>query len=260
MSPQGNIFTTPDGKPRLLRGIAITSGSTRLAELAARLGFEAVWIEMEHGPADFAEAELLCVAIDAGGGIPAIRVPDSQRHHVLRALEIGARIVVVPMVNTAGQARQVVEYGKFPPLGLRGFNLRSRGLKYGLEGHPASFATANADTHLFVQIETRQAVENLPAICEVEGISGVLIGPGDLSGSLVGQPGEFENPEVIRTVVDCIRLARKYKRHAGIMVGPGPMLDAALAAGANLLFLGSEIGNLANCWANLLASIESPAT
>jgi 2-keto-3-deoxy-L-rhamnonate aldolase RhmA len=258
MNSQPDLFTTAEGKPRVLRGVAIASGSTRIAEMAARLGFDAIWIEMEHGPADFNQVEQLCVAIDAGGGIPVVRIPDGQRHHVLRALEVGARIVVVPMVDTPAEARKVVEYGKFPPLGSRGFNLRSRGLGYGLEGCPSGFASANASTHLFVQVESRQAVENLRAICEVEGICGILIGPGDLSSNL-SRPGDFKDPEIIHIVAQCVRTAREYKRHAGIMVGQGPMLDAAVAAGADLLFVGSEMGELAVQWAQLLTALKSIA-
>src|SRR5204862_7850094 len=122
-------------------------------------------------------AESPWAAIEAGGATPVIRVPDGQRHHVLRALEVGANIVVVPMINTAEQARQVVRFGKFPPLGLRGYNTRSRGMNYGLGGAPAEmFEKANAATHLFGQVETTESVENLEAICAVDGISGILVG------------------------------------------------------------------------------------
>src|SRR5206468_5373601 len=117
-----SIFTDSSGQPRILRGVAVYSGATRLAEMAAQTGFETIWIEMEHGPADFGAVESLCMAIEAGGGVPTVRIPDGQRHHVLRALEVGARIVVVPMINGAEQAKQIVQYGKFPPLGLRGYN------------------------------------------------------------------------------------------------------------------------------------------
>ncbi len=255
MDSNGDIFQTADGQPRLLRGMAIASGSTRLAELAGRLGFEAVWIEMEHGPVDFTQAEMLCMAAELGGAVPTIRLPDGQRQNILRALEIGARIVVVPMTNAATEAARLVEFGKFPPLGSRGFNLRSRGLRYGLTGCRASFAEANASTHLIAQIETRQAVENVESICAVEGLSGILVGPGDLSSSF-GRPGDFDNPKLVRTVVDCIRCARASGKHAGIFTGPGPLLDAAIAAGCDLAFVGSDTGSLAVSWANLLGALK----
>src|SRR4051812_41004552 len=154
----GDIFSAHNGERRILRGAAIYSGAPRIAELAARIGFDTVWVEMEHGPTDYLLAEHLCMAAEAAGAIPTLRVSDGQRHHVLRALEVGARIVVVPMVQTADQAKQIVEYGKFPPIGSRGYNMRSRGVNYGLGDKAALFAQANARTHLFAQIETLQSV------------------------------------------------------------------------------------------------------
>jgi 2-keto-3-deoxy-L-rhamnonate aldolase RhmA len=255
-SADHNMFTDSEGRPRRLRGVAITSGSTRLAEMAARMGFDTAWIEMEHGQVDFSEVELLCMAVEAGGGIPTVRVPDGQRHHVLRALEVGARIVVVPMINGLSEAKRIVDHGKFPPLGSRGFNLRSRGLGYGLNGREASFAAANAQTHLFAQVETIEAAESTSDICAVEGLSGVLIGPGDLSSNM-GRPGDFQAPAVIEVVSKTIRLARSLGKHAGIFVGPGPMLDAAIAAGCDLMFLGSDLSGLVTTWSGLLATAKT---
>ncbi len=253
---QDDLFRDRDGRPRLVRGVSIYSGSTRLAELAGRLGFETVWIEMEHGPTDFAQAEAVCQAIEAAGGFGTIRVADAQRGSILRGLETGARIVVVPMINTPEQARSVVEFGKFPPLGQRGYNTRSRGVGYGLTALPDVFEEANARTHLIVQIETRQAVDNLPDICRVSGLSGILVGPGDLSVSL-GVTGHFKHPVLISTVTDCIRTARSAGLHAGILAPPGPLVDAALAAGCDLLFCGGDVTNLIEPWREILASLST---
>jgi 2-keto-3-deoxy-L-rhamnonate aldolase RhmA len=253
-----DIFLDRSGKPRILRGVTIYSGAPRLAELAARIGFETVWIEMEHGPTDFALAEQICMATEAAGGIPTLRICDGQRTHVLRALEIGAQIVVVPMVHSAEQARQLVEFGKFPPLGARGYNVRSRGVHYGLGEKDGIFAQANASTHLFAQIETTQAVQNLDAIAAVEGLSGIFIGPGDLSSS-IGVTGKLDDPKVINIVTNCIRRARAAGKHAGILVPPGKLLDAAIDAGCNLVFYGGDVADLASVWPRLLKSIPVKA-
>lgn len=254
---QDDCFLDSQGAPRVVRGISVYTGATKLAELAGRIGFETVWIEMEHGPTDFALAEALCQSIEASGGFGTIRVSDSQRCHILRALEAGARIVVIPMVNTAQQAADAVRFGKFPPLGERGFNTRSRGVAYGLDGPaPVLFERANERTHLIAQIETREAVANLDAILAVEGISGILIGPGDLSASL-GCCGNLRDPELIRVATDCIRRARAAGLHAGILVSPGPLLDAALAAGCDLVFAGGDITNLIEPWKQVLAGLPS---
>ena len=254
ISPIRDVFLSSEGSPRVVRGAAINSGSARLAELAIRVGFEIVWVEMEHGATDFAAAESICQAAESAGGWASIRVPDSQRCHILRALEVGARIVVVPMVNTADQTRQVVQFGKFPPLGQRGFSSRSRAVGFGIRDKLAVFAEANVSTHLFAQIETAEAVANLDAICSVEGLSGILIGPGDLSMSL-GCAGNLSSPKLIEATVGCIRRARAAGRHAGIMTGPGPLLEAALNAGCDLCYVASDVTDLIPAWQRLLGQI-----
>ncbi len=247
-------FCDASGQARVLRGVAIISGAPRIAEMAGRLGFDTVWIEVEHGPAGFTEVEALCMAAESGGAIPTVRLPDHHRHHVLRALEVGARIVVVPMVNDAETTRELVRHGKFPPLGQRGFNTRSRGLNYGLDNLLESFQTANAGTHLIAQIETLEAVQNLEAICGVEGLSGILIGPGDLSVS-AGKTAAFTDPEMIALVADIIQRTRACGKHAGILVAPGPMLEAALAAGADFVFIGGDVNDLAKAWRGVMETV-----
>ena len=250
---QNDPFLDAQGQPKVVRGVAVVTGAPRIAEMAGRIGYDTVWIEVEHGPASFSEVEALCMATESGGAVPTVRLPDHHRHHVLRALEVGARIVVVPMINDAETARQLVQHGKFPPLGQRGFNTRSRGLNYGLDDLLQSFARANESTHLIAQIETLEAARNLEEICSVEGLSGILIGPGDLSVS-AGKPAAFTDPEMIGLVTDIIRRARAQNKHAGILVAPGPMLDAALGAGCDLVFCGGDINDLAKAWRALLAT------
>lgn len=225
-----------------------------LASLAAKVGFEAIWIEMEHGPVNFESVDALSLAAEAGGIFPLVRLPDGERHHVLRALESGARIILVPMVNGAEEARKIVEHGKYPPLGQRGFNTRSRGLGMGLEPVVEALALANARTHLFTQIETLEAVENLQEICAVEGLSGVFFGPGDLSMSL-GIPGQVNDERVVSMVIDCLKRAKSAGKLTGIFVLPGDLLDAAVEAGCDLVICGGDVMDLAKAWKNLLSAI-----
>ena len=251
-----NPFMSEDGRPRRLRGAAIYSGSLRLAELSARIGFDAVWIEKEHSAIDWNQAEGMCIAIENGGGIPIIRVPSNDRRDILLSLEVGARIVVVPMINRPEQARQVVRHGKFPPLGERGYNSRTRGMGYGLNGmSTSSLDEVNQRNQLFVQIETREAVENLQAICAVEGIAGIFIGPGDLSLSY-GWMGQLDNTSLIDTVLQIIRQAHDAGKTTGILVGPGPLLEAAIEAGCQLLIVGGDVADLTSAWSQLLNRVK----
>jgi len=241
-----------EGQPRLVRGVTVYSGSARLAELAARIGFETVWIELEHSPTSWTQAEAMCAAIEAGGSVPTIRVPNWERQNVLLALEVGARILVVPMVNSVDQAREVVRHGKFPPVGERGYNARTRGVGFALAGMTESLlAEINDSVHLFVQIETPESVQNLAAICEVPGLSGIFVGPGDLSMNY-GWVGQLNHPQLIEIVANVIRTARKAGKLVGIMVAPGPLLQAAIDAGAQLVIVGGDVADVSLAWQKLL--------
>jgi 2-keto-3-deoxy-L-rhamnonate aldolase RhmA len=252
-----NPFRDREGQSQLVRGVTVYSGSARLAELAARIGFETVWIELEHSPTSWNQVEAMCAAIAAAGSLPTIRVPNWERPNVLMALEVGARIIVVPMINTAEQAREVVRHGKFPPIGERGYNARTRGVGFGLAGMTESLlAEINDSIHLFVQIETPEAVQNLAAICDVPGLSGVFVGPGDLSMNY-GWVGQLNHPKLIEIVTDVIRRARNAGKLVGIMVAPGPLLNAAIDAGAQLVIMGGDIADVSVAWQNLLKNVTS---
>ena len=243
--------------PRVLRGAACVTGSPKIAEMAGLIGFDMVWIEVEHGGASFSEVEDLCRATKAGGAIPVVRVPDNGRENVLRALEAGGKLIVVPLINTPAEARTLVQNGKFAPLGMRGFNTRSRGLNYGLDGiaHIAeTFARANDETHLITQCETLEAAQNIEAICAVPGISGVLVGPGDLSLSY-GKPGAFGDAAFIAFVSDIMRRVRACGKHAGILTAPGPLLSACKNAGCDFFFCAGDINDLAQKWRDVLAQV-----
>ncbi len=247
-------FVDHQGNPRVVRGACVPSNSTRIAEIAGLVGFDTVWIELEHGTPSYGQVEALCLAAETGGALPTVRIQDTQRTHVLRALEAGARILIAPMINTAGQAREVVEHGKFAPLGHRGFNTNSRGLRYGVEPPQESFQQANARTHFFAQIESLESVGNVEEICEVEGLAGVFVGPGDLSTDM-GKCGQFSDPEVMGLIADVMARARKAGKHAGVMAAPGPLHDACLEAGADLFYFGSDLSILINGWRAMLKSV-----
>jgi 2-keto-3-deoxy-L-rhamnonate aldolase RhmA len=237
------------GKRKIL-GIQALTRSTTVCELTGRLGFDATWLELEHGAANFETVEAMCIASQAANSISIARIPDHERHHVLRTLEVGARIVVVPMVNDAGRARDVVRWGKYAPLGERGFNTASRGLRYGLVEREENFAWANEHTHLIAQIETVEAVFNLDEILAIEGLSGVFIGPGDLSSSL-GVPGQQEHPKLIETVLDIVGRAKAAGKHPCILA-QRPLLKIAAEAGADLMICGSDTRTLTAAWTELL--------
>ena len=129
---ESNQWTTCFSTPRESRGGCAASPSTAarryFVRLAARIGWEAVWIEMEHGPAGFERVEGMCTAAEAGGHRPA-GAPAGRRaqQRCCAPWSRGPAAVVVPMVDDAGHARRVVEYGKYAPVGARGYNTGTPG-------------------------------------------------------------------------------------------------------------------------------------
>jgi 4-hydroxy-2-oxoheptanedioate aldolase len=222
-------------------GVAMIGNSPSLVEIAARSGANFIWLDVEHGPADWQTVEHLCRAIELHKAWPLVRVPSGERQSVLRALEVGGRIIVTPMINTAADAARVVEYGKFPPLGWRGFNTGSRGVGYGFNPPLECLAAANAGTVLLVQIETMQAVENLDAIVSVPGLDGILIGPGDLSQTM-GIPAQWDNPKLLGTIDHVFRTAQKRGLVTAAACATPDQIKRWKGLGVNLLNVGSDLG------------------
>lgn len=236
--------------------MAVGSGSTAIASLAAQVGFDAVWIEMEHAPTHFERVDAMCMAAEVDGAVPLVRVPDGRRHHVLGALEAGARIVVVPMTNTPEQARRIVEFGKYTPVGMRGLNTRTRNLRFGLLPPLEALDRANRRTFLFAQIETLEAVENLDAMCRIDGLAGIFVGPGDLSASM-GMIGQHNGPKVMSVVLDCLKRGKAAGKLTGLMAPPGALMDAGYEAGAELVICAGDLIDLSALWPKRLEAIPA---
>jgi 4-hydroxy-2-oxoheptanedioate aldolase len=251
-----DVFLDQNNHARRIRAVTVNSASPLLVSLAAQIGFEAIWIESEHGPIGFERAETLCLAAEAGGIFPLIRLPDGERHHILRALEIGARIILVPMVDDADYARRIVDVGKYPPLGHRGFNTRTRGMDFGMLDLQDTLARANNRTHLFAQIETTAAVAKIDEILAVDGLSGLFMGPGDLAVSM-GRAGQMADPELRETVLSCMAKAKTAGKLTGIFTLPGPLLSAAMDAGCDLVVCGGDVMDLGVAWTKLLGEIPA---
>ncbi|MDP7129802.1 MAG: aldolase/citrate lyase family protein [Planctomycetota bacterium] len=233
-----NIFKDENNNDRTLYACSVITGSTRVVELAGLCGFDVVWIDIEHASSTLDGAERMVIAAEAHNMIPLVRTAGYSREHILHALEIGGQIIVVPMVNDADAAGEVARHGKFTPVGRRGFNRGSRGLRFGVDCENW-MERINAETWLIPQIETLEAVANIDSILAVEGIDGIFIGPGDLSTDM-GISAQFENPELIENAIGCIRKAKDKGLIAGIFSGEGPLFEAAQEAGADLFIAGSD--------------------
>ncbi len=176
------------------------------AELIAYAGFDFCVIDLEHSPFSFERAEDIVRAAEGAGLSTVIRSFDRQPSTLSRCLDTGCQALLVPNIETQGEAEQVVKGARFHPLGRRGMDPRARSARYGTI--PSSVYFEQIDPPLLaLQIEGLQGIENLDSILQVDGFDLVFIGPYDLSQS-VGMPGEVNAPPVvarIRSIVDLVK-------------------------------------------------------
>ncbi|MDP9463189.1 MAG: aldolase/citrate lyase family protein, partial [Actinomycetota bacterium] len=188
------------------------------AEAAARVGFDYVCLDNQHGVLDYQQSVAMAQAIVLGGGTPIARVPWNEPGIIGKMLDAGIEGVIVPMVNSAAEAQAVVRAGRYPPLGARSFGPVIAGMR-----RADHFDWSTDGIAIIPMIETAEAVAHLAEILAVPGIDAVYVGPADLSISLGLPPGnndgrgEFD--DALQTIVaGC--------RKAGVV--PGIHASAAL--------------------------------
>ena len=219
-------------KHKLQRGETVTvisgQNTADMIDFLGPLGFDAAWIEGEHGPVDFADIPDMTRACDLWGTTSVVRVNLNIPGVIYRTLDVGAQGVVVPHVNTADEARAVVDAAKFHPLGNRGHFTSRQG--YGVSDYVAK---ANDETLLVVLLEDIVAIDNLADILTVDHIDVFHVAPGDLAQTMgyLGQPG---HPEVVATVDAAIKQIVGAGRVAGTGVADATV-EHFISVGARFL-------------------------
>jgi len=177
-------------------------------------------------------------AIEATGATALVRPPSGERLRIGRALDLGAAGVVVPRLDTAAEAREAISFIRYPPDGVRGVALLTRGARLGTVGH-AEVGTINRDLVGIIQIESPGAVGEAAEIAAIDGVDVLFVGPADLSHSL-GVPGQFRNETylaALRTVLDACEAAGKA---AGILLYDPAAFAAHLEMGFRFVGIGAD--------------------
>ena len=219
-------------------GTWIQAGHPTVAEALATAGFDWIAADCEHtdiGPREFAD---LARAMH-GKAVPLARVRENDTLAIRQALDMGARGVIVPLVNSAEEARRAVAAAKYPPEGVRGFSF-CRANSWGVDFDQYAQG-ANDDIAVVVMIESKQGVENIDEILAVNGVDGVFIGPYDMSGSY-GMPGKTDHDTVREACVRVSKACAKADKSAGMhIVIPAPEAIAdAVANGFTFIAVGVD--------------------
>ncbi|MEO2022373.1 MAG: aldolase/citrate lyase family protein [Pirellulaceae bacterium] len=190
--------------------------TTGIARLAANAGAEFVLFDMEHTGWSIETIRMLLATTLSADIVPLVRIPATDYHFVARVLDMGAMGIMAPMVQDAQQARNLVQYAKYPPIGSRGGAFGISHDNYVSGPVVEKMTTANDQTLLIAQIETVSGLQNAEEIAAVEGIDVLWIGQTDLSNSL-GIPGQFEHPDFKAAVQRVVSVARAAGKAAGYM-------------------------------------------
>lgn len=215
-------------------------GHSSITEMFSRSGVDFVGIDIEHSTISQEQAQRIIAASQASGALCLPRVASHNMEMIKRLLDSGADGVIVPMVNTAKEAQDIVSWCKYPPQGKRSFGI-SRGQGYGFDFESYT-KKWNSVSSLIIQIESITGVENVEDILKIEAIDGVLIGPYDLSGSL-NIPGQLDHPKVLEATKRVVNACKKAGKACGThLIEPDAgQIKKALAQGFTFIVLASDV-------------------
>lgn len=237
-----NLLKSQLADPTPRYGIFVSAATPVTAEMAAAAGFDWLIIDAEHAPNDVMSLLAQLQATAAYDGVSAgVRVYEGDQALIKRVLDVGAQTLMVPMVDTAEQAEQIVQFTRYPPDGVRGV-ASGRAARWGLVDN--YFAQAAEQLCVIAQIETTEGLANVDEITAVDGIDVVFVGPSDL-GAALGHLGNAGHPDVQAAVVGAIKAIVAGGKVAGVYASSPESARAYEAAGATLLLVGVDLYVLA---------------
>ena len=211
----------------------------QIAEIMGTCGFDWLVIDGEHAPNDIRSIRDQLIALTASPSHPVVRVPVGETWMIKQVLDAGAQTVLVPIVESADQARELVRACHYPPKGVRGVGATAA--RAPMFGSVSEYIqTADQEVCLLVQVENRAGIDALDEILQVEGIDGVFIGPADLSTDM-GHQGNPAHPEVRAAIADAITRIKAAGIAPGILGVSEEATQAYLDMGAQFLAVGIDV-------------------
>lgn len=257
-------------RARLARGdVAICMAvrlvrSVEIVTIARTVGYDALYVDLEHGQTDLAATAQICAAALAADLSPLVRVPSHSAADIGRALDAGAAGIIVPHVENAAEAEAVVRRAKYPPRGQRSFG--GLALQLGYAALPQAEAMQRLDEQglVIAMIETGAAVEAAAEIAAVDGIDMLLVGSGDLGADL-GLPGRQDHPRMRAAIATVAEACRRHGRLLGLggIKSDVRLIADYVALGARFISAGNDLGHLlaaARTQVNELRAIVPPGT
>jgi 4-hydroxy-2-oxoheptanedioate aldolase len=232
-------------QPTLVVTLHLTDPS--VFELASLMGFDGLWIDLEHHAHSVETAQNLMRAARVGQSDIIARPAKGEFMRMGRMLEAGAQGIMYPRCDNAAEAAEVVKWAKFPPLGKRGCDGGNPDMPYVSMPYGQYVKEANEQTFIFIQIEDPAALEHAEAMAAVEGVDGIMFGPADFS-SLSGFPGHIDqaqekgdHPRVVEAMQHIAKAVKRAGKHWGRPAGSVEAAREYMAMGARFICYGGDI-------------------
>lgn len=236
-------------------GTSTTFHDPSITEILADDGYDFIWIDGEHTSLAPKDIMLQIMATRGTEAAAFVRVPWNDPVLVKPILEFDPDGIIFPLVKTAEEAREAVAACTYPPQGIRGFGPR-RANRYGLVEGREYVESAYSQFWTIIQIEHVEAVNNLEAILQVEGVDAILVGPNDLAGS-IGLLGETQHPEVEKLMDTIGTIAKESGKPFGAVVGNNERVAAKwLERGAHMIRVGTDVALLQRGALEVLDSMQ----
>ncbi|ELY93387.1 4-hydroxy-2-oxovalerate aldolase [Natrialba hulunbeirensis JCM 10989] len=242
-------------------GTWLTLADPAVAELSGGLAFDAAIIDIEHTPNSLETVSGLIRAVELGSPnaakrdktAPLVRVSENDPTEIKRVLDAGADGVMAPMVDTAAEARDLVEATRYPPEGVRGIGL-GRATKYG-ETFPDAVRNPETEPVTIAQIETEAGLENVAEIAAVDGLNGLFVGPADLSAAL-GIVGELESDRFLDAVDRVLEAGHAEDKPVSTLALGGDDVERWLDRGFDFVVAGVDVSYVRAGSEQALAAFE----
>lgn len=231
-------------KKKIKIGTWIVTNNPDGTDVISQSGFDWVCVDLEHTSIGFKDLSILLTVLEKNKIESYVRVSSNSKSEIKKVLDLGARGIIVPMINSASEAKNAVSYANYPPHGQRGYGLaKAQGYGYDLE----KYKKISKNIKVVVQIESIQAINNLEQILNVKGLYSTFIGPRDLSGS-VGNPGYYKNKKFLNALKKYEQLSKKLGVRMGIHVAyPEPeVVNKFIKKGYKFIAMGTDMTFLGN--------------
>lgn len=245
MSAPHNFLKAKLAAGEVTHGLWVGLADPYAAEIVATACFDWLLLDGEHAPNDMRSLSAQVAVLKSQRSAPVVRLPNDDPTKIKQILDIGAQNLLIPMIESAEQAERAVRACLYPPHGNRGVG-SALARASGFSTVPDYLKTANREICVMLQVESLAGLAALEAICEVQGVDVVFLGPSDLAADMgyLGQPG---HPAVKSAVLEALAAIRRAGKAAGVLSTDVAFIEACKQAGANFVGVGIDVTVLATC-------------